>query len=161
MKFIYFKDSYAMNHPVGENIENALEYISLVAPHVQNVIKKSNLNIWCQGSSGAILSAFLVKELDNSCKICHIKKEGEWSHQNYVSEIFYAPCKNILIDDFMRSGNTLDRIYEAYSKKFRTYLDILILSNGYNDVIPKFKPKCIIIDKATGKEWEKLFKQKT
>lgn len=135
-------------YPVGENIHGALEYINVVTPFIKDLIGDKPINIWCSGSSGAILSAFLVKNLNNPCIICHVKKEGEHSHHgNSFSKIYKNDCINIILDDFMSSGTTIERIYKQ--AKYNTLqIDILILANAYKGpwFLP-FKPINFIIDK--------------
>lgn len=159
MKFIYFKQKRILEYPIGLNMYDAISYIGEITPHLKKIIQEEPLNIWCMGSSGAILAALLVKNISNSCKICHVKKRGEQSHEiGFYNR--HVAGKNIILDDFSRSCKTLEKIYEGYDSYVKTPLDALVLSNGYDDTIPSFTPKCIIIDKDTGFKWKKLFKQK-
>ena len=73
--------------------------------------KDTHLQIFCRGSSGAILAALFVSFLNwnRGIEICHVKKEGERSHsQNY----FYINPQNtvIVIDDIIESGETIRSI---------------------------------------------------
>lgn len=154
----FFVKDKLLYHPMGENLQGAIEYIEEVAPFIQKIVKEKSINIWCRGSSGAILGALLAKTIPNPCNICHVKKKGEDSHQNNIEHIFCGECKNILLDDFSRSGKTLDAIYEAYKEKLgeEQVLDILVLANGWKDCPPRFPVKHIIIDADTGREWKKI-----
>lgn len=151
MKTIFFTENFSKSiYPVGENVQVAMDYIYEVTPHIKKLVGNHPINIWCSGSSGAILAAFLVKNLDNNCNICHVKKTGETAHHG---NSFYNCANdrekrvNIILDDFMRSGETIERIYSK-AKEYIPTIDILVLSNCYQENWKlSFVPKYLIIDK--------------
>ena len=135
-----------MGYPVGRSMREALEYIDSVIPHLVKIIKDKRINIWCRGSSGAILSALVAAKIPNNCEICHVKKEGEDSHLgNYFSRGELEGGINIIIDDFSCTGSTVHSIYE---KMVTSTVDILILSRIHSDVHLQFLPKYIITAKV-------------
>ncbi len=75
--------------------------------------------MWCRGSSGAILAGMFALKCGYECRICHIKKEKEGSHngntQPYVNEGI-----NIVIDDFVSFGHTLIAIVQ-HMERLHTY----------------------------------------
>lgn len=150
MNIIPFTECSRPCYPIGENIRDALHYIDQVTPFIKELIADKAVNIWCSGSSGAILSAFLIKNLDNKCIICHVKKEGENSHHgNSFYSKYYENCVNIILDDFMRSGRTIERIYEQ-AKECEVTIDILVLANAYQEPWSlSFKPTNLIIDESS------------
>ena len=100
-----------------------------------------SINIYCQGSSGAIMAAFFCARVQNACRILHVKKEGEKSHSDYSNlRPFSGDCINIIIDDFIASGRTVNRIHSFADVK----IDCLIVSGeSYMDKI-EFKPDYLV-----------------
>ena len=134
-----------ISYPIGINMDNIFNYINLVVA----ALKDENIgkaNIWCMGSSGAILAALLSNQLEES-RILHVKKDGESSHHgNYFTTLNNAI--NIIIDDFIVSGDTVNRIYNFMGGK---KCDILIVSSiqWYGGWPLNFKPLLFITDEET------------
>lgn len=163
MKIIPFHENfgelYSDIYPVGENIKAWKHYISLIIPHLQEIIGDKPVNIWCSGSSGAILSAFLCSQMENDIVVCHVKKDGESSHHgNSFYKIKGHKAINIILDDFMRSGATVNRIWEQ-AKRYCDKIDVLIIGNCFNEKewAANFIPKILIIEKCSiHEDWKKL-----
>lgn len=149
MKIITFKPLECSElYPIGTNIPDTLVYIDRVMEKLGPLIKDRIVNIWCRGSSGAILAALLVSKIGSKTMIHHVKKEGETSHID--GEYIYAGTNkglNIIIDDFSRSGETLNAIWKV-AVKYVYSIDFLIINNRYthNKWGLDFVPKTLIID---------------
>lgn len=106
----------SVSYPVGSNMAN----LKRITDEYVNAFKTlqypegSKFNLFCSGSSGAIIStAFALALPEYMFKICHVKKPGEGSHQD---EIEYEPSAiNIVIDDFISMGTTIRRILHEMS----------------------------------------------
>lgn len=105
-----------LDYPVGNNIKIAAEFTKAAAYQFIKIREYNNpypsLNIWCRGSSGAILaSLFAVHIHMPNIKIIHVKKPGENSHSGGYHPYTYGDAINVIIDDFVSSGKTLRHIY--------------------------------------------------
>jgi len=86
--------------------------------------KYTALEFWCQGSSGAILASLVIAQLKEklpmmSCNINHIKKDNEVSHSSELP--VFSNNKNtfhIVIDDFISTGATINRVTELTYKSY-------------------------------------------
>ncbi len=125
-----------IGYPVGGRLKEAAKYIDNVFNLLWPIITNKPVNIWVRGSSGAILGTLLASKIDNEAVICHVKKEGEDSHQgNYFSNRFGEGSMDIIIDDFSCSGDTINSIHEIMIGKRTTpkrNVDVLILSGISN-----------------------------
>jgi len=105
---------YDMSYPVGKNMNNLLEntkvFFELIKKHAP---KDQQLNFLCRGSSGAIIAGIVASSLSEEYQVIinHIKKEGESSHSSCLR--LNIEDFNIIIDDFIASGSTVNNIYEA------------------------------------------------
>ena len=129
-------------YPIGSNMDGTTKLINAYI-HAFNRIgygKDNKLNLWCRGSSGAILAAVFCIQCEYECRICHIKKEQEDSH-NGNSQPYDIKAINVVIDDFVGSGNTIASIVE-HIQKIEHY------SNG------KFIPSNISLDVLMVLDWE-------
>lgn len=98
-------------YPIGSNIQRNLSTINLVTDTLQKTIGNNNrIVLCCMGSSGAIIAGIAASKMSNVA-ILHIKKEGETSHSNHKSFEFISDDYIVIIDDFMSSGATIQRIY--------------------------------------------------
>ena len=100
-------------YPVGENIKSYFDSCKEVAEIIEKEFPNKSITFWCRGSSGAMISALVSQYLDN-VNIFHVKKHNEISH--YSSMDHYNEI-NIIIDDLMSSGSTVNYIYEKMVEK--------------------------------------------
>jgi hypothetical protein len=137
MKYIHFESSIRVSYPVGEYIIDALEWIEDLSKSFMYHIDKNDIDlkptciIWCRGSSGAILGSLLANALKkkfHTIKVAHIKKDGENSHSSKSYRSFTENNFNIVIDDFMHSGETLYKIIVDSGKEENSKFDLLILN---------------------------------
>ena len=138
------KDLYGLHYPVGEHIGRNLPLIKRMAEHIMSIgkFREQKLNLVCRGSSGAIISGVLATILPNKIRISHIKKEGEQSHHSTTS--FYRDEYNIIVDDLMASGRTLNAIYEYMSTQPYGTVDCLCIGGKVWTGNLAFKPTFVI-----------------
>ena len=140
-----------VNYPIGEYMEETIGVVKkLVEEYLKHETPDKPINVFCMGSSGAIMAAIFATIVPN-VTILHIKKDGEDTHSKYFEREIKNFCKkenlvNIIIDDSIVSGKTLNSIY---SKLYESIIiDYLILGYG-RDIEYKlgkidFKPNTLI-----------------
>ena len=129
MKLHIIKDQRKIKYPVGYYIEDAINFVNNVTQVIMEMAKKKqfplkDIDIWVRGSSGAILGGLLCQRLlaigYENLSVIHIKKDGEESH---TEDIFVTNGKyNIIIDDFVASGETMNEIVKL-AGKYVKYID--------------------------------------
>lgn len=100
-------------YPVGQYINENIPKILLMVEAFKQItdFKDTKLSLICRGSSGAIIATMFAAYLPNECRIVHIKKEGESSHSGSIS--LRKDYRNIIVDDFIATGKTMNAIYQA------------------------------------------------
>lgn len=133
MKLEIFKKKSEILYPVTKYIVEAVDYINNISPILIKDIKESNklfVNIWVRGSSGAflagLLAPYLIKE-KIEFNICHVKKPGEKSHGPYIDHFEVDKSYNVILDDFMESGDTINSIFDKMKFYNCHIIDSLIL----------------------------------
>ena len=117
-------------YPIGRDMQKSQQ---VVEQYVKGFLKlkpkkKTGYNIWCRGSSGAILSALFVAKLpEYNFMVAHIKKQREDSHNSYP--MYSVDNENIVLDDFSASGATIEAILKEM-KVNKVTPNILILMYG-------------------------------
>jgi len=119
-----------IGYPVGSEPQNLLRAIDVYAGVILEVVKPGEIvNLFCRGSSGAIIAGMLSIKLANvlTIYIKHVKKDGENSHS---MGMFFKPNHiNIIVDDFVSSGQTIDAIYEKiFSIQKNARIRLLLVS---------------------------------
>ena len=142
--FIKLGNHKDVHYPVGSNIEAADSLATAMVKAIESFYK-TPINLICQGSSGAILAALVGSKLKNMNKIIHIKKEGESSHCNGDVEFISSKDTNIIIDDFISSGDTVNRLYEQFKKKYDHVLHCLCVSRHISKDKLSFKHYYVFI----------------
>ena len=136
-----------VNYPIGTHMTHNLPVIKNLAKAFNKEKCKDKINVFCMGSSGAIMAAIFASIVKN-VTIIHIKKDGEKSHLGYndVTRFVGNGETNIIIDDFINSGNTVNTIYRKITPKIE--IDYLVLGFCYNIErklsIIDFTPKNVI-----------------
>jgi orotate phosphoribosyltransferase-like protein len=130
MKII--KSNYAtISYPVGDNIQYNIPIINTMANQIRllliknKVSKDTMINLICSGSSGAIIASIvstILYENFNKIHIRHIKKDGESSHGNDNYKSHNLSGLNIIVDDFIASGETIKRIFSKINDEYPIYL---------------------------------------
>jgi len=118
IKYILNDDLDMLQHPVGSNLMENIPLIEIMAKEFTQISEYRNkrVNIICRGSSGAIIGAIFSQKIPNEYSIAHVKKPGEDSHSNFIN-LWEENSINIIIDDFISSGNTLNAIWDRMIKK--------------------------------------------
>lgn len=136
MKIYQIPELDELPYPIGKELKPLIKFIK----DVVKIIKNNNIlpldlpiKIWVRGSSGAILSGILCTKLMTICKknsitIKHIKKPGEYSHDVYKPAAIESSY-NIVIDDFVSTGDTMEHIQETLNKHKVPKVNLLILSS--------------------------------
>lgn len=152
IKKIICWDDY-VGYPVGVNFTEAVTFTEKAAEQFNKIkkFKGKYVNLWCRGSSGAILSSLFGSKIANAVRICHVKKTGESSHNPEANPAGIAI--NVIIDDFCESGNTLNAIFHQLQEELtnNTEVDCLIIGTTPRTVAErrlqlrlKFRPQIII-----------------
>ncbi len=122
----------SINYPVGKDFSGIRTLCEYYSHAFIEYVKEgeTTFNLWCRGSSGAILaSCFAMMNPQYNFIICHVKKYNEDSHSSSVPTYFYDNCRNIVIDDFVSSGDTIRHIVEAI-KNVDEVSDCLMVARG-------------------------------
>ena len=152
MKKHILKTGEAMDYPVGDYIVNNISTINAMGEMLLTVIpKKKRINLWCMGSSGAIISGLIANILINGCmsrvKIIHIKKVGESSHEDSSFMCASNSDFNVIVDDFICTGKTIRKIYEKMGE-MDCSIDCLCVSSSVElYILRNIKIKHIIAHK--------------
>lgn len=121
-----------VDYPIAENISNNIPVLNDMAMKILTIYpKKVEINLWCRGSSGAIIAAIIAAQLLRQhyrIMICHVKKDGETNH--YGDGIYFIPNGvNIIVDDFICSGDTINLISEQIQKR-EVNFDCLVVTQS-------------------------------
>ena len=148
MEILKLTHSSDIPYPVGRAMSITKEIVSEMAYNLRKIYpnKSEPLMFLVRGSSGAILAGIItsiMSEYEN-IEIMHIKKHGESSHSgNYY--IFHKPCKTIILDDFIASGETVNSIYNSVNDyNGNITIDTLCVSGSVFIERLYFKPNNLI-----------------
>ena len=130
-------------YPVGEHIREYFNLSREIGTIINENFPEKSITLWCRGSSGAIIAALVSQHIFAGVEICHIKKSGENAH---ISIPTPQHDINIIIDDLMASGDTVEAIYVAMKKDKITPIGIIMTGD-----LKIYKLKQIL-----GKKYEKL-----
>lgn len=135
-----------MGYPVGDYMPEARAFVAAAAEKLNELDGSVYYNIFCRGSSGAMLSALLSVFISGHCLIHHFKKPYEDSHSPDWARPLQRKSKNVIIDDHIYSGNTLAIIHEEIKKKWGLItIHHLILENAVTEAHHiHFEPENII-----------------
>jgi len=126
-----------MSYPVGDEISRNMPIIKKLGAKIRTVIIRNKIeikkiNIFCSGSSGAIIAAIISETLIKKfgdVDIRHIKKCGENSH-GFEYTTYGMRGFNIIVDDFIATGETMKRIF--YSIEINTKIDLIAVTGEVN-----------------------------
>lgn len=144
-RHIKLESQSAVNYPVSSFIQYNLPIIYDMVEKLKNELDPTkDVILWGRGSSGAIIAGIMATRIEKA-KISHVKKNGEDSHSNSVST---TPTDrkntiNVIVDDFMASGATLNSIYEQM-KSHKIKVHGLCISGTVWTKALKFNPEFII-----------------
>lgn len=144
IKFIYTGID-CLNYPVGLYINSNKPRIVKLAEAFSQIeeFKGKPLNLICRGSSGAIVATVFALTLPNPCNIVHVKKDGENSHDSSLSINKGLGYKNVIVDDWIDSGTTLNTIYGCLMKyDVNIVIDCLCVTGEYREL--EFRPNTVL-----------------
>ena len=134
-----------IGYPVGMKMPEDMRIIKLCTSVFNENMENDaieGINLLCMGSSGAIIAALFASDCKFDCRIVHIKKDGEYSHNSYPH---LAPSYvNIIIDDFTATGTTIKNIIKNLEKKTNIY-GLIMAGSLHKHVIKKTKPSHIVV----------------
>jgi len=135
-------DCGEIDYPIGGNLPENIPIVQKLAEELKKHLPKE-INLWCTGSSGAIMAAFIAQYLGDeySIFISHIKKSGEKAHNG--STQFEIAYYNVVVDDFIASGDTILGILKYLEEK-QLSPDLLCVSGNifpksFSEFTSKFK----------------------
>lgn len=123
-----------IRYPVGQDMVLAREMAksaSNVFIHNIDISKYDGICVYCSGSSGIILGSLFISYYLNSDEpkpimLYCVKKENERCHN--TSSCYYLKPFNIIIDDCIESGRTIERIIKDDNIQ---KINCLIVHNGW------------------------------
>lgn len=134
MKIHKYPELDSIEYPVGSNMSYNISIIKKMVSIIKRNYNDKPINLFCQGSSGAIVAAIICLYV-NGCKIIHIKKDGEDSHSLSCPQ---SDSYNIIVDDFIVSGATIQRIIEETARiHYIREFDALIVSDIIREKVIK------------------------
>ena len=140
-KIVRLKTLKLIEYPVGTFISYNTPIIKNMANYIKRKFPEETISLWCRGSSGAIIAGIISSNLKRKVFIRYISKNNEKRHDknnyNYKTDI------NIIVDDFICSGKTID---EIINKSGRKKFDLLIVSGDISETF------------LESKSWDKIFK---
>lgn len=135
----------AVGYPVGADMPGAINFAKGAAKAFNaatrgGVNAETAINVWCRGSSGAILAALFIGHIKRTLhvNVCHIKKSGEESHRTnpdvWRQSGSINKVINIIIDDFISSGSTMQQIWKGIQPVYLNppTIDFVIANNLTN-----------------------------
>jgi hypothetical protein len=135
------RNGNGVSYPVGSNMKGAIELATLAAMQFNKLdeYKDLDLNVYCRGSSGAILASLFINFLQwpNETRLCYVRKDNEPSHDGNGYPINNKRVANVVIDDFICTGYTLAEIKKVMDLHEQGNVACLILEGGDNVIIEK------------------------
>lgn len=132
-------------YPLGEFLAENMPQIHLMGRLIVQEYEQGmpDINIWCRGSSGAIVSALIANEYmaeGGKARVCHVKKQGEQAHSHYPS---WTPgAINIIADDFVSSGATVMEVYDSMQRfTSGARMDLMIVTSTCDGMVEFFTGK--------------------
>lgn len=146
VRHIYLGSDKEIKYPTGENIQRNMPIILQMIDKIKKINRKRKiLNLWCMGSSGAIIAGIISSQISNTV-ICHIKKNGEDSHTTTVPQYYYDDGINLIVDDFISTGSTINTIAKKMGEESIPIQGVCVsCSVNANDL--SFNPDFIICGK--------------
>jgi hypoxanthine phosphoribosyltransferase len=159
------KLEYQMDYPVPSNIKENMDAIMDMAETIElyypEMVERSNrtqVNLWCAGSSGSTIASIIATYLlshDIDTKITYVHKQREDPHCEPMYKAYYTI--NIIVDDFICSGNTVSRIYnhiklayipadikDLFSQDEYNTLHMICISGGYSSNVKQLDTKYVV-----------------
>lgn len=140
MKFEYFETLCDCNYSVGAYFDKNMVYIKNAAKSLYYLSKDSeHITLVCRGTSGCILAGAVGCILERKGKTVTIvvSRKSYNNHGENMSGIWSIPRDStiVVIDDFVSTGETIDKIVKDLNNYFphRGNNLILCVSNVWNE----------------------------
>lgn len=156
-KIVRLKTLKLIDYPVGTFISYNTPIIKNMASYIKRKFPEGTISLWCRGSSGAIIAGIISSSLKRRVDIRYISKNNEKRHDK--NTISYESNINIIVDDFICTGETIDDIIiKSGRKKF----DLLIVSGDISEEFIKSKSwnnifEIICCEKINKNIYEKVY----
>ena len=115
-----------MDYPVGPNIRVNLPIINNMYRYIKEKFPEGIITIWCRGSSRAIIAGIISSKLKGRARVAYVSKPNEKRHDK-LSAHMYSTGYNIIVDDFVCTGETINKII---NESTITQFDLLIISGN-------------------------------
>lgn len=137
MEITHLSTSERMIYPVGDYLSENYDIFDSMTESIINILENypniKAINFWTTGSSGPIVASFIIPKLkkDYKCSIVHIKKVEEISHSR--SFPIAGNTINIITDDFICSGKSIERIFNAMMNDYSYFIwhNVIVCVSGY------------------------------
>lgn len=142
LNFIRNNKLSRMDYPVGNYIASNLPIIQEMAAEIRrNFIENGNqVRLVCRGSSGSIIAG-IISSIIPILEIIYIPKPGERRHCGSVPEVFYRHedmVKNVIVDDFIASGETIKIIYDTATSTIKDFKIHGLVVSGWIELDSSF-----------------------
>ena len=146
MQIIYLNNvSHPIDYPIGLNLNVNLPIIKEMAEAILK-LNKEYILLCCSGNSGSIIAGIVSSILFDkgiNCKISYIKKGEESRHSYGDLASNYKNFTSVMVDDFIATGCTLERVNTEYKKQYGRNLDCICTSTYENKPL-RFNPLYLI-----------------
>ena len=144
MKTVKFvKIDKRIYYPVGDKISENLIAIKDMVKLLKELYPDKQLYLWCRGSSGAIIAGVIATQFKRVV-ICHVKKEGESAHSDFLPSVSEDGV-NVIVDDFIGMGTTVNEVYKAYNQRTGNInINCLCITGKFRMSCLSFMPETII-----------------
>lgn len=146
-KEITFNGDDKWQYPIGPNFIKNKSEINKCIKAFKGISEFENksINIFCMGSSGNIIACMFAIKLKNAI-IIPVRKSKEFCHSgNFEMHKYFIPNSiNIIVDDFIDTGETINNIFSEIQLQLGKKIKIdCVAILGYDklkllNVIPKY-----------------------
>lgn len=125
---IHYKISGNINYPVGHNLDVNIPLIKKMATKIKEIYPTECIDLWCRGSSGTIIASIIASTIEIN-NIQYVRRENESdSHSCGISNT-ESNVINIIVDDFICSGNTIKAIIQKMKQYYVTPHALCVTGN--------------------------------
>ena len=126
-----------LKYPITQYLDRAITTIDDITELLKSNFDITNgINIWCRGSSGAIMAGLVAANLYKTIKlennstiaILHVKKDGESSHNSNYFNSHTNNKLNIIVDDFICTGETIRQIFNCMKNNNTNNIDCICVT---------------------------------
>lgn len=123
-----------LTYPVGPHISTNMSSIKVMASEVIKFAAGRPITLWVGGSSGALIGGIIAHEIamditNKGIRVNYVYKENEHSHHSGCGDFSLKDSVDIIVDDFVVTGRTINRIM-SFMKKVNTRPDCLCVGDA-------------------------------